>query len=302
MKFTDAENPSAKHKPGNNVIRIIFCLVFAIILWLLNVLSENQVSTIPVQLNYITGDNQVNCIKLTEQVELTIRSDGWSLLKEYFNKRYINIDLGNYSEQQLLITNINNSIFSADLPSNFYILHVWPDTLNLQFADCITKTIPIKMHIQFSSTLLSIDSMNINPDSITITGAVALLKEIHEWPAEIITIDSEDSIYLGSVALENVDDNNIRMSAIAVNYQLYVATLLQHQIAAIVFNPITKKNETITVKYTTSQTDSVEIKSSDFVFETTLDSVSKHFNIIAVKYPQSAQNIKTEPTFLYLMK
>lgn len=93
-------------------------------------------------------------------------------IKRIFFNRSLSLDLINYTDKELLLTNNNISIFSQELPAVYQILHISPDTLNMQFDELISKSIPV--FITTSATnknAFGIDSIFIEPDSITISGA-----------------------------------------------------------------------------------------------------------------------------------
>lgn len=303
MTFTDSYSRSVKPKPGRNIIRIIFCLVLAIMLWLLNVLSEPQEDIIAVELNYKLADNKVNTIKLPDEASILVRTSGWNLLKEYFFNRSLSLDLINYTDKELLLTNNNISIFSQELPAVYQILHISPDTLNMQFDELISKNIPV--FITTSATnknAFGIDSIFIEPDSITISGAESLIGETEFWPTEPIEISPNDTLYKGSVALEYPDQNNIHMSAIVVSYKIMISPYTIHSFTTLIPIPGTKDLKTVVVNYTTENKNITTTNGEGFQFITRYDSVNHRFNIINVKYPEGAQNINTVPAFLYTTK
>lgn len=300
MTFTDSYSRSVKTKPGRNIIRIIFCLVLAVILWLLNVLSETQENSIAVQLNYKIADNQVNTIKLPDEANILVRTTGWNLLKEYFFNRSLSLDLINYADKEILITNNNIPIFSEELPDVYQILHISPDTLHMQFDELITKNIPVTIITAANQkNTFGIDSINLLPDSIIISGGASLLKNIHSWPTEPINISLDDTLYQGSVALEYPDQNNIKMSAIVVSYTLIIEPYQKHSITTFIPIPGTQEKKAVVVNYTTALKDTTSSITKGFQFITRYDSANHRFNIINVKYPEGAQNINTVPAFLY---
>ena len=303
MKFTDSYTASVKTKPGRNIIRIIFCLVIAVFLWLLHVLSEPQEDIISVQLTYKIADNKINSIKLPSQAKIHVRTSGWNLLKEYFFNRSLALDLINYTEKELLVTNNNIGIFSEGLPGVYQVLHISPDTLNMQFDQRVVKKIPVLITTSATrKNTFGIDSIFLNPDSVIITGAESVIGNTEYWPTEPIEISPDDTIYQGSAALEYPAKNNIQISAIAVSYVIKITPFIQHSFTTSIPVPGTEETRSLLVTYTTKTDQTEPINEKGFQFITRYDSVTNRFNIINVRYPLGAQNIKTVPAFLYLTK
>jgi len=272
-------------------------------LWLLNVLSEPQEDTIAVQLSYKIADNQVNTIKLPDEASILVRTSGWNLLKEYFFNRSLSLDLINYTEKELLLSNNNIPIFSEGLPGVYQILHISPDTLNMQFDKLITKNIPVVITTAATKkNSFGLDSIFINPDSITISGAESLIGNLKFWPTEPIEISPDDTLYQGSVALEYPEQNNIKLSAIVVSYQIIISPYVMHSFTTLIPIPGTQNTKTVVVNYTTVKKETTTSNGEGFQFITRYDSGNNRFNIINVKYPEGAQNITTVPAFLYSIK
>ncbi len=272
-------------------------------LWLLNVLSEQQEDIITVQLSYKIADNKVNTIKLPEEANIMVRTSGWNLLKEYFFNRSLSLDLINYTDKELLLTNQNISIFSEGLPGVYQILRISPDTLNMQFEALLTKNIPVIITTGSSKeNPFNIDSIFINPDTISISGAESLVEKIEFWPTEAIEISPADTLHNGSVALEYPKQNNIQMSAIVVSYKIKISPLTQHSFTTQIPIPGTENSKAVVVNFTTDKLFPGATNGEGFQFITRYDSLNQRFNIINVKYPEGAQNINTVPASLYTTK
>lgn len=302
MTFTDPTLSSVKKKPGSNAVRFVFCLLIAALFWLFNALSGLHENVIYVHLNYSIAKDKINTTKLPETAGIQVVSSGWQLLKELFFKRSLSIDLVNYSEHNILLTNDNSNLFSGELPGDFKIIHISPDTLNLEFDELIRKKIPVTLSFSsFKRNDYIIDSIKINPDSIIITGAKSSVENIIDWDSEIIDLIGTDSIYSGVSALKSSQRRNIDMSAIAIFYILRLSPAVHSQFLTELSTPgINNGISTVSVIYDVSEKYADNISEKDFEFIATYIETTRCFNISCSKFPSNVQNITIDPAFIYL--
>lgn len=285
-------------KPGSKVIQFLFCLGLAIIFWLFTSLSAVHQDTIDVRLQYILADNKVSTLKLPTIAELEVEARGWELLEELFLTRSLSVDLGDFTDDHLLLTNSNLHLFEKELPESYHILHISPDTLHLFFDDKVTKKVPVSFRLQLPLPGAQvIDSLHLLPDSVELSGARSIIDTIRFWPTEILRISNPDTVLNGVAILQDPAQQNIRLSAIAVSYSAALSFLTrnsfttklrvngsQHRLIHVTYSVPLKVQENYSVR--------------DFTFDVQEDTVTHVKKIICTHFPDSVQNITIEPALI----
>lgn len=300
MTFAQTSANATNNKKGRIVIRFLFCLFIAFILWLFNTLANQHQDTIFVNLRYELAENKISQNKLPAQAELQVVSTGWQLLKEQFRVRSLSIDLAAYSENAQLLTNLHKNLFSADLPEDIVVNHIFPDTLNMQIENKLSATIPVKMRFKgIVENHWEIDSLYFYPDSITVTGPESIVQQFTYWPTESITIFDLDSNLRGVAILSDESQVNLTLSAAVVAYGIRVFKYTNQTYTFLLPNPM-YKDRTVTVKLLCQVPSMKTAETSEQDFKINLLPLGPK-GMYAVKceqFPDWVQNITVQPTFI----
>lgn len=300
MTVAQTSANATNNKKGRIVIRFLFCLFIAFILWLFNTLSDEHQDTIFVRLQYELAEDKISLNKLPAQAELQVVSTGWQLLKEQFRVRSLQINLAEYSANAQLITNQHKNLFSAELPDDIAVTHIYPDTLNMQIENKQTITVPVKMLFKgIVENRWEIDSLYYFPDSITITGPESIVQQTTYWPTESITVFDLDSNLRGVAILKEGVASNITLSAAVVAYGIRVFKYTNQTYTFLLPNPMYKER-TVAVKINCQVPSGKTATTRENDFQVTLLPLGPK-GMYAVKceqFPDWVQNITVQPTFI----
>lgn len=192
----------------NNQKMIIFiiCLIIATILWFLNALSKNYITSISYPVKYVNlPENKFIINEPPRHLDLKVNAHGFTLLR-YKMKLALSPVILNISE----ILNENRSAGNAtySIPTNSFsdmitnqvsseirIMDIRPVSITLAFDSLESRMIPVKSRgeIQFKPRFDFSDSTVISPGKVRVSGPRALMGSI-------------DTIYTVSKIFRNVDE------------------------------------------------------------------------------------------------
>lgn len=183
------------------IIVFLVAFILALALWLMVNLSRDYTLNIelPIQLGAVPADQAlVKDLPVTATVSVT--GEGWKLINLYNNPPAINIDVNNAEVN--LFDQVQQQM-NAML--NVNIQRVQPRILAVQLEDRISKRVPVHsaVNINFSGQYGFLDSLTINPDSITIDGAASLVEGIKEWATDPVEINNVTKDISRTVPLES---------------------------------------------------------------------------------------------------
>ncbi len=169
-----------------------FSLLFAFLVWVSVNLGNNfqTLVEVPVRIENL-HPSQALAVPLPETVRLKIQGRGWQLLNAVLNPnlRYT-IDFSKLSRKDTIFTykNLNERI---SLSNDIHIFETSPETVMVLLDVKTTKKVPLipTVMISFRNGFGIVGGMKTHPDSITITGARAMLNKIHQWKTRPITLN-----------------------------------------------------------------------------------------------------------------
>ncbi|MFL0354423.1 CdaR family protein [Xanthomarina sp. GH4-25] len=120
----------------------------------------------------------------TSLLKITLKTNGFNLLKYYFKKPKIDINFSENIEMSKEYYIWNKHQGFSDLNHQFNkdieIISITPDTLKFRFDVNAIKKVPVKLNskLSFTTGFDLLDSIKISPDSVKIIGPEILVSEI----------------------------------------------------------------------------------------------------------------------------
>lgn len=235
------------------IIVFIVSLILALCLWLMVNLSRdfNLNIELPIQLATVPADKAL-VEDLPESATVSVSGEGWTLINLYNNPPSINIDVND--EEVNLHDQVQQQM---NVLASVEIQKVQPLILNVQLEDRISKAVPVRPNIEvsFRNQFGFIDSAEVSPDSISISGAASLLQEINEWPTDSVHIEDVSGNLSRPVPLQE-PGKLLELSQDEVSYNATVAQFTEGE-AKVNINTrnfpqgrmVSFSPSTITVKY-----------------------------------------------------
>lgn len=202
------------------IVVFIVAFILALCLWLMVNLSlvYNLNINLPIKLGAVPAD-QALVEDLPEQATVSVTAEGWKLINLYNNPPSINID----------VTDTEVNLFDQvqqqmNAFSGVSIQKVQPLILTVDLEKRITKKVPVRSRIQvaFKKQYDFLDAPRLEPDSITVNGAVSLVEDINDWPTDSVQIKNVTTDLSRPVALKTPGEL-IGLSQSSVMYNADVA-------------------------------------------------------------------------------
>lgn len=164
----------------------LFILILTSIIWLLVELSKTYKSSATFLVEYKNlPAGKLLQEKPISEIDLAIEAPGFSLLKYKWKKHKINLNLKSTVKRgssYFLLPNQQLSYLDAQLAGDINVTDVLIDTIFVELGSNKTKKVPVKLNIdlKFKLGYNLIDKININPDSVLITGSEKIIDSIQE--------------------------------------------------------------------------------------------------------------------------
>src|SRR5699024_9130152 len=203
------------------VIVFVVAFILAVCLWFMVNLSQNYSLSVdlPVQKG-MTPEGQALTKPLPQTATVNISGEGWKLINLYNNPPSVKIDV---MEQEVNLYNQVRKQLSAF--SEIDIQKVQPLMVTMNLEERSSKTVQVKpvWDINFESQYNFLEVPTVKPDSITISGATSLLKDIDSWPTDTLSRDYVDTdisteIELQKDRLITLSNNKVELNGEVVQY------------------------------------------------------------------------------------
>ncbi|MEX0647416.1 MAG: CdaR family protein [Balneolaceae bacterium] len=230
-----------------------FALFFALCLWFIVNMNRDFNVTIDVPIELVNlPDDMALSSEIPEQASVSLTSEGWKLINLYSNPPVISLSAD--SRQINLFEQVRSRVSYF---SDMNVLQVEPIFLTIEMEEKVEKKVPVRARVD-----LNLDDQydfvrdpELEPDSVTVTGAQSKLDEITHWetePRELNNIRRNTQVTLN---LQN-PGAGLELNPSSVYYRMEVAEFTEAEVRipvrtrnlppgqAITYNP-----SAITVKY-----------------------------------------------------
>jgi len=176
-------------------IFLIF-LALSTIFWFLTQLEEVYVNNISYPVEYQDmPEDKIVVGNLPSHMHLEIRAQGFKLLEYKFSNKLnpliLHINSYNLHAQETegspryyIVTQTTTTRIAQQLSQNVEILDITPDTLFFEFAEKISKQVPVQPRLEYSFArqMMLRGSIQIEPDSVVLSGPNSVLDTIDRIP------------------------------------------------------------------------------------------------------------------------
>lgn len=162
------------------VIVFIFAYIIAIGLWLMVNLDRDF--NLNLRLALVTGDidsDMALVSTIPDYVNVSVTGEGWKLLNLYGNPPVIPVHM---EDSNIDLTEQVRNIIGGY--QNIFVTRVQPSILNVSLEQRISKTVPVEFRsdLTFARQFNAIGDPKIEPDSVTVTGAMSRIESVEIWP------------------------------------------------------------------------------------------------------------------------
>lgn len=294
-------------KTDNGILLI--SMGISLLFWLLIKLSQDYKAnrevaityTIPIEMSYITIP--------PKKVQVTLEGRGWDLMYDYFGGRNneLNFNLASLPSQTITNNQLKGKMAENARSANVSVVDMSFDYITVELGERASKRIPVilERQLSFAPEHQLQAPITITPDSITINGPSALLKEYISWPTTLLALSNLKSTINRSLALQANTRSQIALSTSGVQVHIPIEQFTEKSL----FLPVTVKNAPDSLKVFPnkvktnfvvglSQYDSISAK--DFRLEVDLNNVpinqaNNTAPILITKQPTEVKNIRFSP-------
>lgn len=166
------------------VFAVSFILAFC--LWLMVNLSRdfNLNINLPIAVANIPED-QALTEPLPETATVSISGEGWKLINVYNNPPEISV---NVTDREI---NLYDQVRqNMNMLPDLSVQKVQPLIVSANLEQKVSKKVPVVSNVQlsFRSQYGLIDSVSLEPDSVTVSGAASLINDIEQWETDSLVI------------------------------------------------------------------------------------------------------------------
>lgn len=310
---------SGKNKFNQKALTFLFFLFLSVIFWVLNALDQNYTTTITYPVHYINFPaNKVLMSNAPNQLNLRVTGHGYRLLRFKLNSRKTPIifDIKSFSLDRLsgksssnyyLLTRLARERVSNQLGSDIQVSYISPDTLYFQFANVVTRKLPVKPNVQIdlAKQFMVRGIITSQPDSIMVSGPNVIMDTLRGIQTKPLLFKGIDAPVSKSVGLLEIDKVNFTLRKVNViipierytEGNLLVAISIQNQPDSL---EIKLFPSSVKVTFNVALSDFTKVKPSMFDvfvdFQNTNNSLDNKLKVTMAKFPNFVSSVQQFPT------
>ena len=218
-----------------------FFLTISIIIWLLNALSKEYTTVLKYPIAYSKFPSEKVLVSdVPDHLGLQVTAHGYPLLSYKFSKRPIPLDfpvsafamnrMPGDTTKFYILTRYARERLERQLSSELQLLEITPDTLMFQFANEVSRRVPIEPNLNFEieKGFTMIDGVEISPESIMVTGPDIYMDTLGALITERRLLGKLDKNFKGTLKIANYPKLNHQKAA--VNCAISIEKLTEVQV------------------------------------------------------------------------
>lgn len=186
-----------KSLKNNRKIKIfLFFLVLSSLIWMLIELSKTYVTTVAFDVEY-TNLSKGNLVQKrpVSTVELTIKGQGFTLLKYKAKKHKILLNLNNIyklNSVSYILPNKQITLLNSQFTNGIEVVAVLKDTIFIELGRSISKRVPVipNLEIHYKAGYNLVETLIISPDTVLVTGAKKFIDSITGLETSPLKLDN----------------------------------------------------------------------------------------------------------------
>lgn len=172
----------------------------SIIAWCVFALSNKYFYRVSIPVQYANSpENKAFHPLQSDTVSLNVEGSGWQILFSQLRlqSQIFKVDLSGLKNRNWVMFSSQLNYLNNQISGNQRIISVSPDTLYFDFSKQTVKRVPVEMksELSFRKQYNIVDSIELKPSFVTVTGPMADLIDIEKWDTELLVRkDVEDNI------------------------------------------------------------------------------------------------------------
>ena len=200
------------------IVVFVVAFILAICLWFMVNLSQNFTLNIelPIEKGAMPDDRALSKA-LPQAATVSVSGEGWQLISIYNNPPSVNVDVMNpeinlYEQVQRQV----NALYDVNTDK------VQPLMLTLNLEPRHSKRVPVRpvLDVSFKGQYGFIGEPDLEPDSVTISGAASLLQNIKDWPTDSLSLSTVSTDISRPVQLKSSELITLSQNEVEFNGQV----------------------------------------------------------------------------------
>lgn len=301
---------------GSNKVKIFFVLL-SVFLWFLSKLSkEGYTAIIDFPVKYVNLEEGRSFGQdPPKKIKVYINSPGFTILKYKLRSfSSLKIDLKGVernidSRNSYWLTNSDLSLIENQLDPDVEVRSISPDTVFFDFTHRVKKKVPVVLKIQenYSKDLGIYGEPKITPDSIIVSGAESVIKDIVTISTDELELNGEEELVATKLKLKIPKKKGIEVSNEEVDVELEFSKLTETSInVPIEVVGLPQKYslkifpETVKLTYQVAIRDYERVAVTDFRIYTDCSDIEnnaskRYLNLQSSDFPDFVKNVHFEP-------
>lgn len=194
----------------------LICVLLAFVFWILQSLENNYKITTEIYFNYINfPENLILSKPLPEKAYLLLKAKGWDIirLKKWTKTHKLTINLKSY-HKNIILSDYNIRNFLPDGFEKISIISVNPPIIKPEFDRLYLREVPVipNIKIEYRKHFFPLDSFNITPAKVKISGPEKQIKEIKFVRTKFMHYKDVHKNLFDSVLLVKPENKQIHIS------------------------------------------------------------------------------------------
>ncbi len=225
---------TAKKYSKRKVKLFLFFLLVASIFWVLTKFSREFTAIMTAKIHYVDlPDTAALAQGNLNEITYDLTANGFEILFYKLKKPTLEIDVAKYYKKEengfTITRNELVSQLSAKFNKYMEIKNLSVDELKVNLDPIVLKKVRVKprIEISFKEGFKPIDSIQVKPDSITISGPEGVLKKINAVDTKLLTLHNVEKPISETVGIDSPSDEIVKIIPTKVNVEWPVAEFSQ---------------------------------------------------------------------------
>ncbi len=191
-------------------------IVVSFIAWCVFALSTNYFYEVATPVQYINApENKAFHPLQSDTVSLRVEGTGWQILfsKLRLHPQHIKVDLSGLKNRNWVMFSTQLGFINRQFPGIQRIIKVSPDTLYFDFSKQTVKKVPVHLvsDLSFKKQYHVVDSIELKPNYVTVTGPLEDLASIDRWDTEPLVRRDVEANIVTRLPLANKMQGNLNV-------------------------------------------------------------------------------------------
>ena len=234
-----ATKPKRKYNTGK-IKKFLIFLFLAVLFWVLTKFSREYTATVDASIRYTSIPNETLLAENNpEEVSFDLTTNGFEFFYYKLKQPLITINISKYYTKGNKTVTIPDAqligLISGQLNKNLSVKNVSLDALKVNLELLVSKKIPVfsKAEISFKKGFMSLDTLEVKPDSVQISGPSEAIKKFDSITTKVKTYKNIDTNFSEDIALELPEVNSLSVTPQEVSISLNVQEFTQKEIPEV---------------------------------------------------------------------